>query len=143
MSTNRLPRHVWLCSGVLLLALAGCANTSRVLLAEPRPPLPVEQVRVYQTPPARYIEIARIETSSGVGFGTAGQTESAMLKLRREAAKVGANGVLLQAIETVASPVGIGIGGGRYGSRGGVSGGVGIPTAQRRAAGIAILVQED
>ena len=136
-----LPRLA--CAGLLALAIAGCANTSRILLAEPRPAIPVEQVRVYCTPPARYVEIARIETASGIGFGTAGQTDSALQKLRREAARLGANGVLLARIDTVDAPLSVGIGAGRFGRHGAVSGGVGIPTAQRRAVGLAIVVDEE
>ncbi len=137
----RLPLMLCLC--LLASAVTGCVGTQRVLLHDPLPAVAVEQVRVYAAPPASYREIARIETASGIGFGTQGQTDAAIEKLRREAAAVGANGVLLLGIDTVGAPVGIGIGAGSFGSHGGAFGSVGIPTAQRRAVGIAIHVSGD
>ncbi|HZH42484.1 MAG TPA: hypothetical protein VEY50_00120 [Lysobacter sp.] len=142
MAAFRLIRTVVL-SGLLVAAAAGCAGTSRILMAEPRAPIPVEQVRIYHAPPARFVEIARIETASGIGFGTAGQTDAALLKLRREAARLGANGVLLEAVDTVSSPLSVGIGGGRISRNSAVGGSVGFPTAQRRAVGVAIVVDAD
>ncbi|HEY4555913.1 MAG TPA: hypothetical protein VIG68_05700 [Lysobacter sp.] len=124
------------------LALGGCASTQKVMLGAARPALSPSQVQVYQAPPRRYEEIARIESSSAAGFGTQGQTNAAIDRLVREAAALGANGVLLLGVDTVGSPVSFGVGGGSYGRRSGVSVGAGVPTAQRRAAGIAIHVIE-
>lgn len=124
------------------LALGGCASTQKVMLGAARPAVAPAQVQVYQTAPRRYEEIARIEASSGAGFGTQGQTNSAIDRLVQEAAALGANGVLLLGVDTVGSPVSLGVGGGSYGRRSGVSVGAGVPTAQRRAAGIAIHVIE-
>jgi hypothetical protein len=126
-----------------VLLLGGCASTHRTMLGAARPAIEPAQVRVYQAPPRRFEEIARLEASSAIGFGTQGQTNAAIDRLVREAAKLGANGVLLLGVDTVAPPVGIGVGGGSYGRSGGVSVGAGVPTAQRRAAGVAIHVIED
>ena len=38
------------------------------------------------------VEIAQLEYSSAVGFGTQGQTDAAVARLKREAASLGANG---------------------------------------------------
>lgn len=122
--------------------LAGCASTHKVMLGAARPAIAPEQVQVYQVAPRRYEEIARLDASSAIGFGTQGQTNSAIERLRREAAALGANGVLLLGVDTVAPPVSLGVGGGSYGRHSGVSIGAGVPTAQRRAAGIAIHVIE-
>lgn len=126
-----------------LLALAGCASTSKVMLGPARPPVAAEAVRVYMEPPARFEEIARLETDSAIGFGTPGQTDSAIATLRREAAALGANGVLLLGVDTVAPPVGVSVGTGIARRHLGVFGSVGIPTSQRRAVGVAIWVVED
>lgn len=128
---------------VALLALAGCASTSKVMLGPARPPIAAEAVRVYMDAPARFEEIARLETDSAIGFGTPGQTDSAIAKLRREAAALGANGVLLLGVDTVAPPVGVNVGTGIARRHLGVFGSVGIPTSQRRAVGVAIWVVED
>ncbi len=125
------------------LLLGGCASTHRVILAPPRPAIAVEQVKVYQVAPKRFEEIARLESSSAIGFGTAGQTDAAILRLRREAAKLGANGVLLLGVGSVAPPVSVGVGTGVHRSHVGVYGGFGIPTTQRQAVGVAIHVIEE
>lgn len=124
----------------LTLALAGCAGTSKVMLGAARPAVDPAQVRIYTTPPAGSIEIAQLEASSAVGFGTQGQTDAAVARLKREAAALGANGVILMGVGSSGSPVGMSVGAGSYGrhSAGGV--GIGIPTTQKKAAGVAIYV---
>src|SRR5690606_2878482 len=118
MTLPRLPAIA------LLLVLAGCASTHRVMLGQPRPAIAPEQVQVYVQPPARFEEIAQLETESAIGFGTAGQTDSAIARLRREAAALGANGVLLVGVDSVRPPVGVSVGTGVVRSRVGVFGSV-------------------
>ena len=129
-------------AGLLLLAttLAGCASTSKVMLGQAYAPTDPAQVRIYTTPPAGSIEIAQLESSSAVGFGTQGQTDAAIARLKREAAALGANGVVLMGVGSTPSSGGMSVGAGSYGSNvaGGI--GIGIPTTQKRAAGIAIFV---
>ncbi|MEJ1097567.1 MULTISPECIES: hypothetical protein [unclassified Pseudoxanthomonas] len=124
----------------LSLLLGGCANTSKVMLGQARPPVDPTQVQVYRTPPVGSVEIAQLESTSAVGFGTQGQTDAAIARLKREAAALGANGVVLMGVGSSGSPVGMSVGAGSYGrhSAGGV--GIGIPTTQRSAAGVAIYV---
>lgn len=138
--TSPSPRVIAvLAVGLAVALLSGCIRTTRVMLAAPLPPVPASTVQVFTSSPAQpYREIARIETESGIGFGTEGQTDAAIARLRAKAAEVGADGVILIGLDTVRSPVSVGIGGASYGRHVGVSGGVGLPTAQRRAAGIAI-----
>lgn len=124
----------------LLLATAGCASTSKVMLGQTRAPVDPATVQIYSTPPAGSQEIAQLESSSAVGFGTQGQTDAAVLRLKKEAAALGANGVILMGVGSSGSPVGMSVGGGSYGSSGGAGVGIGIPTTQKRAAGIAIWV---
>ena len=127
----------------LLVLVAGCASTSKVMLGPARAPVAAEAVRVYVEPPARFEEIARLETDSPIGFGTAGQADSAIARLRREAAALGANGVVLLGVDTVRPPVGVSVGTGIARRHLGVFGSVGVPTSQRRAVGVAIWVIED
>lgn len=126
-----------------LAILAGCASTSKIMLGPARPAVAPESVRVYVEPPTRFEEIARLESDSPIGFGTPGQTDSAIARLRREAAALGANGVLLLGVDTVRPPVGVSVGTGVVRRHLGVFGSVGIPSSQRRAVGIAIWVVED
>jgi hypothetical protein len=126
-----------------MLFASGCASIHATMLGAPRPAVAVEQVRVFQVPPKRYEEIARLDASSAIGFGTQGQANAAINRLRHEAAKLGADGVLLLGVDTYAPPVSMGVGAGSYGYHGGASIGVGIPTAQKHAAGVAIHVIEE
>ena len=137
----RSPIAIAAATAVLLLG--GCATSHHSLLGQARPAIPVEQVKVYQVAPQRYEEIARVDATSAVGFGTQGQETAAIERLRREAAKLGANGVMILGSGTVGSPVGVGVGGASYGSHGGVGISGGIPTAQRHVEGVAIYVIEE
>ena len=78
-----------------MLLASGCASVHSTMIGAPRPAISVEQVRVFQVPPKRYEEIARLDASSAIGFGTQGQANAAINRLRQEAAKYGADGVLL------------------------------------------------
>jgi hypothetical protein len=125
----------------ILLPLAGCAGASRVMVGQARPPIDPAQVRIYTSVPPGSQEIAQIEASSAIGFGTQGQTDSAVARLKAEAASLGANGVVLIGMgASGGSGGGVSVGGGSWGSSsyGGV--GIGIPTQQRTAAGMAIWV---
>ena len=127
----------------LAIALAGCASASHVMISDPRPPIAAEQVRVYVQPPAtRYVEIALLDVRTGdFTYGAQNRENALMARLRGEAAKLGANGVLLQDRGQVpsSSGVGIGIGGGGRHVGGGVSLGVGAP--KERARAVAIYVE--
>ena len=112
---------------LLALALAACAGTSKVMLGQARPPVDPAQVRIYTTPPPGSVEIAQLESSSAVGFGTQGQTDAAVARLKREAAALGANGVILMGVGSSGSPVGMSVGAGSYGRHGGGGVGIGIP----------------
>jgi hypothetical protein len=126
----------------LVLALAGCASVSHTLISDPRPPIAADQVRVYLQPPAtRYVEIALLDATTGeFTYGAQNRDDALMLKLRTEAAKLGANGVLIQNRGQVPSNggVGIGMGGGSRHIGGGVS--VGISPPKERASAVAIWV---
>ena len=124
----------------VLLAAAGCASTSKVMLGQARAPIDPALVQVYSTPPPGSMEIAQLESSSAVGFGTQGQTDAAVARLKREAAALGANGVVIMGVGSSGSPVGMSVGAGSYGSHVGGGVGIGIPTTQKRAAGVAIYV---
>ena len=125
---------------LLALALSGCAGTSKVMLGSARPPVDPSQVRIYTTPPPGSVEIAQLESSSAVGFGTQGQTDAAVARLKRDAAALGANGVILMGVGSSGSPVGMSVGAGSYGSHSAGGIGIGIPTTQKKAAGVAIYV---
>lgn len=130
----------------LVATLSACAS-SHVVTGQPRPPVPVEQVRVYfAPPPSRYEEIALLQSNSGAfTYGEQNKMNSVIGKLRAEAAKLGANGVLFQGTEDGAGGTGVSVGagggsygGGRHFSGGGV--GINISPRQKFARGVAIYV---
>lgn len=85
---------------LLLAALSGCA-TSYVLVGQTRPPISPDQVQIYLHPPAnKYSEIALLDTSSRGSFAITaqGKTNVVMDRLKAEAAKLGANGILLEGV---------------------------------------------
>lgn len=130
-----------------VLLLAACAS-SHVLTGTPRPPIDPSQVRLYYgPPPGGYEEIARLEVNSGAfTYGEQNKTNSVMRKLREEAARLGANGILFQGTADGhgGGGVSVGGGGGRIGgsSYSGVGVGVNISPQQKYANGIAIWVRD-
>ncbi|MGH8030962.1 MAG: hypothetical protein ACREO8_00990 [Luteimonas sp.] len=132
---------------LLWIAFALCACASSALITgKPRPPIAPWQVAIYyQPPPGQYEEIALLDTKSGAfTYGEQNKTNAVIDKLRAEAAKLGANGVLFggTADGGGGSALSVGAGGGRIGGSGFSSGGIGVsisPT-QKYAKGIAIYV---
>lgn len=89
-------------AALMLLAISqtGCVQTQAThLTAQPQPPVPKEEVRVYRTPEhvgCAYDEVAIIHAQGDVAF----TNEHRMIKAAKErAGKVGANGVVLGPIE--------------------------------------------
>jgi hypothetical protein len=132
---------------LVVVLLGGCASTSRVMLAPARPALAPERVQVYFAPPTgRYQEIALLQTASGpLTYGEQNKMDNVIAKLRIEAAKLGANGVLFQGAANGygGSNVGVGVGGGSFGGHTRIGGGIGVnisPTP-KYGSGVAIFVE--
>src|SRR6266851_4387070 len=83
----------------VLTALTGCVS-SHVMIGQARPPTTPDQVKIYWHPPAKYDEIALLDTSSRGAFAVTaqGKTDAVIARLKDEAAKLGANGILLQGV---------------------------------------------
>ena len=125
--------------------IAGCA-THVTMLGPARPPISPAAVRIYEAPPRDYQQIAIINSSAGTTwlFPDRGSLDETIAELRSQAAALGANGVLLQAVYD--QPVGGlsvgvgGFGGGHHNFYGG-GGSVGGPLINRRVQAIAIYVR--
>lgn len=134
-----------LLTALFCLVLAACAS-SALVTGTPRAPIDPSQVRVYfQAPPGGFEEIALLESNSGAfTYGEQNKMNSVVAKLRKEAAKLGANGVLFRGTSDGygGSGVSVGAGGGRVGGSSFSGGGVGINVSPRQkyARGIAIYV---
>jgi len=96
-----------------VLGLVACAS-SHVLVGKARPPISPSQVQIYLHPPAtKYEEVAVLDSNSSHSFSftAQGKTDAVIARLKKEAAKLGANGVVLENIgDQEAGAVGSGIG---------------------------------
>ena len=131
-------------AGAIVGLLAACSSSSHVLVGTARPAITPDQVKIYYEPPAQYEQIATLDaSSSSMSFSDQAKTDEAIAKLKAEAAKVGANGILLQGVEKhQTGSIGLGVGGGSYGpssaSGGSVGGSGGL--YNKNARGLAIYV---
>jgi len=127
-----------------VFALAGCATTSHVITGKPRAPIDPSQVTLYSSAPSKYEEIAVIEASSrsSFSFGDQKKMDAVIERLKKEAASLGANGVLLQRTGSDGGGGGVGAGIGTGIGGGGISIGTSIFTtsANKTGRGLAIYV---
>jgi len=142
-SKNARSFAVWLA----IFALAGCATTSRVITGKPRAPIDPSQVTLYSSAPPNYEEIAIIDASSrsSFAFGDQKKMNAVIERLKKEAASLGANGVLLQSTGSDGGGGSVGAGVGTSVGGGGVSIGTGIFTtsANKTGRGLAIYVPQE
>lgn len=124
--------------------LAACATTSHVITGKPRTPIDPSLVTLYNSPPPRYEEIAVIDASSrsSFSFGDQKKMDAVIARLKKEAASLGANGVLLQSTGSDGGGGGVGAGVGTGIGGGGVSFGTSIFTSSpnKTGRGLAIYV---
>jgi hypothetical protein len=141
-------KFVGTCVATLLTAclICGCATTRTIIVGQPRPPISPEAVRVYQVPPRHFERIAIINSSAGTSwiFPDRPSMELGISRLRKEAAALGANGILLEGVYDVpAGGLAIGVGGfgfTRHSFYGG-AGSVGGPLINHRVQATAIYVR--
>jgi len=91
-----------------LLITKGCYPVSHVIVGETQTPLDYTDVKVYTDyPPDNYEKIAIIEASSDLAFKDLSiefthqqKTNKSLERLKKEAASLGANGLVIQNIST-------------------------------------------
>jgi hypothetical protein len=129
------------------VCLAACVS-SHQLIGTARAPIPADQVQLYtETPPRPYERIAVVSASSrrSWSFTFEGKALVVVRRLKEEAGKLGANGVLLEGIsEESGAAIGTDIGRSYEGPRGTIDVGVGVSTLtlQRYGRAIAIYLPE-
>jgi ribulose kinase len=124
-----------------VVVLAGCAASSHVLVGTARTPISPDQVKIYLQPPPRYEEIATIDASSSGTpvFTDQRKMDRAIGRLKQEAAKLGANGILLEGTsDQQTGGIGLGTGSASGNSAFGIGTSFGIVI--KTATGIAIYV---
>jgi hypothetical protein len=114
---------------VALAALAACAAPqSFVLVGTARPPISPAEVKIYSHPPPTFEEIAILNASSNSVFSPGGQStvDKVIQRLKDQAAKLGANGIILEGFsDRETGSLGTGVGSSSASSNSAVGVGVG------------------
>ena len=76
--------------------LGGCASGTTLVTGVKREAISFEQVKIYHTPPANYEVIAIVKASSEMGWTDQESLDMAVEEIKKQAAKVGANGIILE-----------------------------------------------
>jgi hypothetical protein len=134
-------------ASALGLLLVGCATSSHVLVGTPRAPIAPEFVKVYLQPPAKFEQIATIDATSRGSLTITSQQnmDKAIARLKQEAARLGANGILLQGVEDQQSgSIGTGVGNSTFNGNTAIGANVGgsFGIYNKAAKGLAIYVPE-
>lgn len=116
-----------------VFAIAACASGSAIVTGTTRPPVPAEQVVIYLEPPAEFEVIGLVNASSDAGLTDQKSLDYAIKELKKQAGKLGANGVLLVSSGETTSTI---IGGQGTGYI------YGIPVTAKTVQGRAIFVKE-
>jgi hypothetical protein len=94
-------------------ALSGCTSSQVAVVGRVRPAISPDQVQIYLQPPeSKYDEIANLNASSRGSFSmtAAGKIDKVIDRLKEQAAKLGANGILLHGVgDQAGGSVGAGI----------------------------------
>jgi hypothetical protein len=129
-------------AGVAISGVIACIPVSHVVTGAVRPPTSPGQIVVYSEAPPSYEQIAVLDASRKTLFGAGpGSTDKVLDRLKAEAAKLGANGLLIETLEqTQIGSLAGGAGSESYSAHGSVNlslGGVfGIFTTTGRARAI-------
>lgn len=141
-------RSAWLTTAVMLLGLTACSSKpSTVMVGEARPAISVDSVKLYLKEPSQYDTIALVSVSSdgSWSFGDQAQMDAVVQRLKEQAAKLGANGILLQTTgEKRDNSVYVGTGIGSYSGNVGLSVQLGrlFGLTDKTAEGVAIYVPD-
>ncbi len=77
--------------------IVGGCMTSHVMIGDARPAIAPDQVKIYAKAPLEYVEIALIQSSSKGSWAVSeqGKTNKTINRMKEQAAKLGANGILI------------------------------------------------
>jgi hypothetical protein len=127
------------------LSVAGCATDSVVVTGRVRPAVSPAEVKVYWRPPVTFEEIAILNASKNSALTTGGQktVDKVIAGLKEQAAKVGANGVILEGFsDAQTGSIGSGVGSSSESRNSAVGVGVGgsLGIYKKTGHGVAIYV---
>ena len=110
--------------------ISSCASGTALVTGVQRPATSPESVILYTEPPANYEVIGIVTASSDSGWTDQGSIEYALKEIKKQAAKIGANGILLENVSQSTS-------GGVYYY------GVYFPSSSQNLTGKAIYIPEE
>lgn len=90
---------------ITYIFLASCASGSYILTGEKRNPIKPELVKLYVKPPQKYDIIGIVNASSDSGWTTQGDMDYAVSELKSQAARLGANGIIITDKSEISSAV--------------------------------------
>jgi hypothetical protein len=128
--------------------LSGCVS-SHVIVGKVRPAIPPDQVQIYLHPPAgKYEEVALLDSNSrhSFSFTAQGKTNAVIERLKAEAAKLGANGILLNGVgDQAAGSVSTGFGSATASGHSATAFGIGTSGTVfvKSGSGLAIYIEPD
>ena len=89
-------RNIWLLIMLVLsFILFSCSTGSVIITGTVRPAIDPNEVKIYLTAPLQYETIGIVEASSDVEVSRQSAQDRVIDELKKQAAKIGANGVLL------------------------------------------------
>ena len=85
-------------TGLLVAGMLAACTSSHLLVGQARGAISPDQVQVYLRPPAQFEEIGLVESSSRASFAITAQArvDKVIERLKKEAALLGANGIVIQ-----------------------------------------------
>src|SRR6202051_5410391 len=110
-------KHLITLATPFAIGLPACAPSSHILVGTARPPISPSEVKVHLQPPPSFEQIAILNASANSMFGTGGQgsVDKVIQRLKEEAAKLGANGIILEGMsDRVTGSLGGGSGSSSY-----------------------------
>src|SRR6056297_1520259 len=80
---------------MLLLIIISCTTSSVIITGNTRPAIDSTEVTIYLDPPSKYETIGMIEALSDIEISAQAAQDRVINELKKQAAKIGANGILL------------------------------------------------
>ena len=115
---------------LIFLIISSCASGTALVTGTQHPETSPESVVIYTEPPVNYEVIGIVTASSDSGWTAQGSLDYALTELKKQAAKIGANGILLEDVTQTTT-------GGVY------SYGMYVPSTSQNLSGKAIYVPEE
>jgi hypothetical protein len=84
---------------IVLVLIAGCTTGSHKVTGTLRPQVPPQEVKVYTQLPAHSEIVGMISADSFGGVDLQQATDDAVIKLKAEAGRLGANGILINGLQ--------------------------------------------